>query len=275
MATATMTDETELPGSVKTELIPIGKIQRDERVNTRPVNEAWVRARIDIFDPLGLGVPLVSRRADGTCVVLNGQNRIALAKACGYTGGITCQILEGQTLFEEAKMFVMHNDDRKLTPVQKFLARITQEEPIALAIEAAVDRAGWEISPDPGPGVITAVSTLEQLWKRDRRHHPDDQPFVVANTLQSITLAWAHAPHASHEAIIKGIGYLYVRHGLIVDVQHMANRLAAYPGGAAKLLINSRGLKDFKGGAVAHSVAELVTDEYNKDRPPKRLPKYR
>jgi len=255
--------------------VPIDKIIRDERVNTRPVDTAWVQGHIPEFNPLGLGVPAVSHRADGTYVVLNGQNRVALALACNYGGEIVCEIYEGLSLSVEADLFLLHNDSRAVRPGHRFKAKLTKKDPAALAIEETAQRAGWTIGVAKGNGVLTAVSTMERLWRDGLRHWPEDRPFALEYTLQTITKAWQHDPAAPDAAIIGGIGHLYVKWGPGVSPDHMAAQLALYERGPANLLIQAKALTTIRGGGTAHSVAELVTKEYNKGGPPRRLKPYR
>ncbi len=274
-ATMTATDRAGLPEPAETCPIPMDQIGRDEGVNTRPVNAAWVRRQMGEFSPAVLGVLAVSHRPDGTYVVLDGQNRLALAKACGYGPDIKCSVYEGLDRKQEALLFEKLNDDRTLRPGYIFLARVTQENPVAMAILATAERAGWRIGVDSGLGVITAVTTLETIWSSGQNRWPDDPPFVLANTLQSITLAWQQAPKAQDRALISGIGALYVKRGLAIDVQTMATQLATF-GQPLDLLQKARGRQGYEGGSVAKSVSVLVTDGYNKGAPRgRKLPAFK
>jgi hypothetical protein len=278
MATATApatTNSTGLPAPDRVALVPIDKITRDQRVNTRDVDPNWVQARVKRFRPDALGIPAVSQRADGTFVVVDGQNRIALCQACDYGPGILCEIYTGLDLAQEAGLFVLLNSGRAVTPGHRFKARVTQGDPVACAILKTAELAGWKVDVVPGPGVITAVSTLERLWKDDERHHPDDPQFVLASTLQTIVQAWQHDLKAGDSAIIGGIGALFVRHGLAIDTDHMVQQLMDLEGGPQELLYKSSGLKRVRGGSVANSVAELVTDAYNQGRRSRKLPRWR
>ncbi len=275
-ATVAMTDTAPgMPEPAGTRFIPITEIGRDEDVNTRPVNTAWVQASIGTFHAPALGTPAISHRDDGTYIVLDGQNRIALAKACGYGPRIECKVYEGLSKAEEAKLFRLLNAGRNIKPGHRFKARITEQEPVAMAILEAATRAGWEIGLTPATGVITAVSTLDRIWAADIKRNRSGPPAALVNTLQTITKAWQHSPGTTHEAIIAGIGALYVKHGPAINVDEMAARLSTCERGPSGLLGKARGLADVKGGAVAHSVSDLVTDMYNKGRQNRRLPKFR
>jgi Family of unknown function (DUF6551) len=264
-----------LPVPRRTGLVPVPQITRDERVNTRPVDEAWVKRRVDSFRPEALGLPAVSLRADGTYVVLDGQNRVALCRAAGADWQpIECQIYEGLDLAQEAGLFVLLNDGRAPKAIHKFLARITEGEEIATQITQITEQASWRIAANGASDVIMAVVALEKLHKADLRRNKGQPPTVLAATLTTIAKAWGHVPSAQHEAIIGGIGALYLMHGPAIDQDSMVKQLAGCDGGPETLYRRARGLREARGGNVANCVAELVTDIYNKGKKARRLPKF-
>ena len=267
-----------LPVPRRTGFVPVAQITRDQRVNTRPVDDAWVARRVKDFHPEALGVPAVSLRGDGTFVVLDGQHRVALHRLAVPDSGLAmleCSIYEGLDLAQEAGLVVLLNDGRPLKAVNKFLARVTEQEPVACQIVAIAERCSFRIAANPGTGVIPAVATLERVHRADLKHSKGAPPEVLERTLSTIAEAWAHEPGATHEAVIGGVGALYLMHGPAVSKGDMVRRLAAYEGGPAELAVNARGLREYRGGNVANCVAELVTDVYNKGRQSRKLPQFR
>lgn len=264
-----------LPVPRRTGLVPVPQITRDERVNTRPVDEVWVKRRVDSFRPEALGLPAVSLRGDGTYVVLDGQNRVALCRAAGVDWQpIECQIYEGLDLAQEAGLFVLLNDGRAPKAIHKFLARITEGEKIAVQITEIAEQASWRIAANGASDVIMAVVALERLHRGDLRRNKGQPPTVLEATLTTIAKAWGHVTSAQHEAIIGGIGALYLVHGPAIDQDHMVKQLAGCDGGPETLYRRARGLREARGGNVANCVAELVTDIYNKGKKARRLPKF-
>lgn len=68
----------------KVEMVAPNAVITDSRVNTRPIDHAWVTKKLRAgFDPDRIGVPIVSVRDDGIMVWLDGQNRGALCKKAG------------------------------------------------------------------------------------------------------------------------------------------------------------------------------------------------
>jgi hypothetical protein len=268
-----------LPVPRRTGFVPVSQIGRDQRVNTRPVDEVWVRARVERFHPEALGLPAISQRSDGTFVVLDGQNRLALARLSGWADTdlamIECQIYEGLDLAQEAGLFVLLNDSRPPKAIHKFLARLTEGEPVASQIAAIAERCSWRIADSHGTNAIVAVSTLERIHRADLKRAKGAPPEALELTLSTIAEAWQHTPGATHEAIIGGIGTLYLIHGQAINKADMVRKLAAYEGGPAKLGGDARGLREYRGGAVYNSVAEIVTDTYNRGKKARKLPQFR
>jgi hypothetical protein len=268
-----------LPVPRRTGYIPVAQIVRDQRVNTRPVDDTWVRARVSKFRPEALGLPAVSLRADGSYVVLDGQNRVALARLSGWADNdlamIECQIYEGLDLAQEAGLFVLLNDSRAPKAIHKFLARITEGEPVACQIAEIAERCSWRIAANPGANAITAVSTLERIHRADLKRSKGATPEVLERALSTIAEAWQRTPGASHEAIIGGIGTFYLTYGQAIDKVDLVRKLAAYEGGPVKLGGDARGLREYRGGNVANCVTELVWGVYNKGRKTRKLPPFR
>src|ERR1700685_1634639 len=173
-----------IPSPMRTELITLADIKRDERVNTRPVDLVWVAKKAADFHPEGLGKLIVSRRADGTIIVIDGQNRAALCRKAGWKGWggdsrIECEVHVGLTLIEEAGLFSILAGHRSFTAISKFLAKQTQQDPFTLEIIEIVERNGYQIASTPGGDTITAVSTLEKIHRNDKRRHPHDKPTIL------------------------------------------------------------------------------------------------
>jgi hypothetical protein len=272
-----------LPVPNRTELVPLALIGRDTRVNTRELKEEWLAKRDGKFSPAGLGVLAVSHRADGTYVVLDGQHRRELACRAGYGGDsamVMCSVYEGLDLIREAGLVVLLNDGRPLKAINIFLARCTEEDPVATAIREIAERCSWRIGPESKPGVLVAVATLERIHVTDMKassRRKTGLPVVLEETLSTIALAWGHDGAAVNQSIIGGVAACYLKYGPAIRKDDFAARLRDLPGGPENLYHRARGLREARGGTVAACVAELATDEYNKGRRSEKtiLPRFR
>lgn len=260
-----------IPAPMRTESLAIGDIQRDLRVNTRDIDPVWVSRKAEDFHPEGLGKPIVSRRGDGTIVVIDGQNRIALCRKVNWKGWggdsrIECEVHEGLTLIEEAGLFSLLAGHRSFTAISKFLARKTQEDPFALEIIEIVERNDFIIDSAPGGGVITAVSTLEKIHRKDKQRHPYDPPAVLNATLATIVHAWKHTPGGTDQSVIDGIGMIYLSSSDLIDEQLLRRVLEEYPGGPKKLKSEGASARNTIGGTVGKGVAFLVAQAYDEQQ---------
>ena len=260
------------------EWLTVSEITADRRVNTRPVDTAWVDKKIkEGFDPSRIGVPIVSRRKDGTQVWLDGQNRSELMRRAGWGDQkIQCRVFTGLTVAEEADLFLGHNDNRQVKVVYKFLARVTSGDEDAVAINAIVQSFGWKIHDQIGGKSITAVKSLERIFHGDR--HTDDTMApgrALQRTLRVVTEAWGYKSEAVNGDVLLGIGSIFNRFGDVVDLKILVKKLAEFPAGPSGLLGKARGLRQYQGGTVAHCVAETVVNAYNARRRNGGLPDWR
>jgi hypothetical protein len=99
------------PANITKITIPASDIIYDKRI-CRGLNEAWIARALSAYDPAHLGIICVSRRTDGTVVILDGLQRCELKKrAEGDAALITCLAWSGLTLQEEAQLFIYLNSD--------------------------------------------------------------------------------------------------------------------------------------------------------------------
>jgi hypothetical protein len=253
-----------------TRLIRVGDLSTDPRVNTRPVDEKWVNARMDRFNADAMGALVVSRRADGTTVILDGQHRAALAKDVrGEDFPVLCVVHEGLSLATEAALFRGLNSARKVTPMQKFLARLTEGEPVAKGILAIAQEHGWEVDGRQANRRIQAVSALFKIYGDGEGRD------TLSNVLGVVTAAWGHQPDAVNVYVLNGLGLFLDRHH-DVALDDLATRLASFPGGPRGLVGDARGRRFQHRGSTSVSVAAALVDLYNqRRRGTNRLPSWR
>lgn len=92
-----------------------------DRTYQRPLKNTYKRIAAQ-FDPLLVGVITLSRRADGTIWILDGQHRVAAAKEKNIET-LDALIYEGLTIEQEAYIFSMQNHNRiKVNPFDLYNA---------------------------------------------------------------------------------------------------------------------------------------------------------
>ncbi|MEV6817795.1 DUF6551 family protein [Nocardiopsis dassonvillei] len=269
-----MTDRIEdlLKPGAPTINIPVGDLRTDPRVNTRPLDERWIAARLETFSADAMGALVVSLRPDDVFILLDGQHRAALAqRAKGEDFEAVCVVHEGLSVSQEAALFRALNSARKVTPMQLFHARLTEGEPVANGILATVRAHGWEVDSNQGPGKINAVSALFRIYGDGNAEGRQ----VLDAVLSVVTAAWGHNPEAVNITILNGLGAFLRRHR-DVPLDDLVMRLAAFPGGARGLLGDARGRRLRHKGSTSQGVAAALVDLYNqRRRGSNRLPEWR
>lgn len=255
------------------EWVTVSTVTTDHRVNTRPVDPTWVARKLrEGFDYTQIGVPIVSSRPDGSKVWLDGQNRAELIRQAGWEDQkIQCRVFYGLTIAEEAHAFLVHNDNRQIKPVYKFLARVTAGDPDAVAINNIVQSAGWRVRDSTAQQGIPSAKSLEKIYLAT----PQQPGRALFPTLRVVGEAWGYKPEAVNGCLLEGIGMVFARFGDAIQLPGMVKKLSEYPGGPGGLLGKARGLREFQGGILAHSVAEIVVKSYNTRRRAGALPDWK
>lgn len=250
--------------------LSVAQIGTDQRVNTRPVDSAWVDRKVEEgFDPDRLGVPTVSKRKDGTYIWLDGQNRGELLRRAGWPSQkIQVRVFENLSVAEEARLFLGLNDNRRVMPIYKFLAQVTAGDHDATAINAITQAAGWRISDNYTNKGLSAVRALETVYHAT----PKEPGRALVATLKVITEAWGYKPEAVNGMVIHGIGLVMVRFGDQLDTPALIKKLSEFPGGPSGLIGKARGRRQVLGGTVANCLAQTVTTAYNERRRAGALP---
>lgn len=148
------------------EILFASELQRHERA--RPLRRYWVNRLIREWQDDEDGVLIVSRRADGTNVVLAGNHRWQAQVSQGNYGyPFSCKVLHGLSRADEARIYLAE-DARRLrhTAGDDFPARVEEGDPIAVQVKDVLDTLGLQVAPYGGAGFqrnrIRAVSGLLQ-----------------------------------------------------------------------------------------------------------------
>jgi len=124
-----------------------------------------------------LCLPLVvSRRADGSLYVIDGQHRLAAARIRGDIVQLPAVVGSYASTADEAANFVHLNQQRRpLGKLDLFKAAVASGDTEATEIVAALDAAGLSVAPHMNPiswapGALANIGGIQASW---RRHGPD------------------------------------------------------------------------------------------------------
>lgn len=254
------------------EPVPASQLTIDPAVQ-RPLDPRRVAKIAAAWNDAAAGVLTVSRRADGSHVVLDGQTRLAAYRAVcteGTCQPLNCQVYTGLTLPEEAAMFLEHNDRKAVSPRDRFRLSLVANEPWATDIAKIAAASGWYVE---GTEDLTdrttaqhrfqAVAAVEKVYRMD-------QGLALERYFDTVSRAWEGEKDAVCVETLYGLGRLYARHGGDLDV----------PGFIAKL--RKRGVHRFVSGVgearrgvlgstVAQAAYQYTLDLYNLGRKTRRI----
>jgi hypothetical protein len=249
--------------------VPLNQLIVDRRVQrssgVKQMRAAKIAAEMNLD---ALGVLAVSHRESGEYAIIDGAHRAEALRILGFTSDeVLCEVYEGLSLPEEAAMFRLRNNSEKVNYLDRFLVRVVEGEPIALALADLVGKHGWKIDHNSNTGLFAAVQRLERIYLME--------PLAADKALATLTRAWGHEHNAADGRLVEGLGLFFHRYGAAVDVEELVDRLSKFPGGPGKLIGAARGLRDLIGSTVPRAVAELVTEMYNARRKTRGLPSWR
>lgn len=224
------------------------------------------------FNEAALGVVVVSRRDPVTQIILDGWHRHQTVKEVTENGGkMLAHVFEGLTRAQEAQLFLDLNAGNQPSLLEKFKARLIAEDPVAVGIDEITRSYTWTVGPNHGD--ISCIGALERIYLRSEA--AEYEPNLLQVALLVVTRAWGREYGGVQAPILEGIASLYAVHTSILDLDRLVTKLQAYPGGPVGLQSDARTLASVRRGKLSMSVAELVTDEYNKGKTSKALPPWR
>lgn len=224
----------------------------------RPVSTTAVRIIVENFDPDAFGTLVVSRRADGMCVLLDGQQRQNALLRMGWGDQqVPCIVHVGMDASDEAAVFTKMNVDRSRPhPVHIFEARVVAGETEALAVAAVLDTCGVKVSAGGTGGMpmtVTAIAAVETTYR------VGGAPLLTW-VLRAATEAWMGENGAFSAGLIVGLALFHRTYGstsravLTKKLRRLSPR---------EIDSRARQLKALEGGAQASMVARILVGAYN------------
>lgn len=254
------------------ESIPVQDLHVDPEVQ-RTIDRNWVTARVPKFRVDGLGTLVVSRRENGFHHIVDGQHRHALCLAVEYDETLSCQVYTGLTRAEEASMFRLLNDRRKVQPIDLFRVRVIEGDPVATRLKGILEQHGWTVQASKSVGSFGAVGALERIYRGWGQIEATNLG-VCQSVISAITEAWGHNPHGVRAEIVTGLGMLLIRHGGRVDITKLVTEMAGTAGGPLVLCGRAKALREMSGGRIGDAMAANLVNMINKGRRKNRLPSW-
>lgn len=244
------------------------RVQRHEGVDHRRVAEIAEK-----FNPLALGTITVSRRKDGSMVIIDGMHRTTGAKQAAYSKPVNADIIDGLTLAQEAELFLLLNATKTPSALSKFLVRAVRGEVDAVRMKDIIESHGWTVRPVAAPGYLTAVTAVERVYRNgggtvSEGAHPE----LLDRTLEILTAAWEHDQKAVDGHLLLGVAQLIGRFGAGVDTKKLVAEMQATRPGV--VIGKAKALRDIQGGTVPAAVAKILAGLHNHKRRTNTLPEW-
>ena len=173
---------------------PAGKAQR-------PFREAKGNRIAAEFDINSFGLPVVCQ-VKGTNWVVDGQHRVYAIQKCGYakaTDSIECQVYQGLTMTEMARMFLGRNQSTPVTAFERFKVAVTAGYPTERAITEIVESLGLKVGYPGTEGNVYSVGALRRVYDRYGAN-------TLERGLQVLRDAYNSNPAGLGRALIDGVG---------------------------------------------------------------------
>lgn len=246
-----------------TEMVPFRAMTVD-RSYQRELSSGKVKKIEDAFDEKGLGALHLSLREE-KYPIIDGQHRWAAAMNKGLGDmKVHCIVYRGLTRAEEAELFLILNDSKTMSAIDRYKAAVVAEDETALAIEKVLAHYGLRIAGSGAEGTVRCISKVEQVYKAG--------PAALERLFLILTEAWGTRPSAFEQVVVDGVGKVVTRYNGELDEASLVKKLATYRGGPAALAGDARGYADFRPIGVGRACAELIVDTYNKGKRSGALP---
>jgi hypothetical protein len=247
--------------------IPAGELSVLAANAQRSIDYNWVAKHVPQFNEAYLGVAAVSLRPDGRFHVIDGQHRVELTKqVMGPNYEMDCEVFEGLSLKQEARIFLDRNDRKPIPTYPQFVANITAGDEVALGVVDILKGLGLTHSAQKRAGSVCAVAALQRVYRLTNTKGEPTGKLALSRALHVLQRAFGDGAASFESHLIEGLGLFYVRYGSQIETDRLVVKLSTYKGGAPGLLGTARSVREQKSKSVARCVASVVTDLYNKGR---------
>lgn len=243
-------------------LVPVAELNIDHTRYQRDLNQASVDKLAKHWDDDKLLPLLVNRRADGSYWVFDGQHRRAAAMKINRPQ-LPCLVWRNLTVEREAELFAFFNSraaGRQVAIIDQFRARITAQDPDALAVVRAITRAGLNL--DTGKprkqDAVHAIAACEQVYRKIG----EDGLF---RALDLLNRAWPGTNDRLTQNFITGVGGFLHKYGARIDsrdIDRFVQRLARVP--INEITVKARDRSRLQGEYLGEAMITVLALQYDK-----------
>lgn len=238
----------------KFERIRAGELSIDPKVQ-RKLTPGRSRKIAREFDPIKLGVFLVSRRSDGSLIVIDGQHRLAAINELAMSDlPVNCEVYEKLAIHEEASLFTGRNDSQKPSPFDRFDKGLIARDPQCVRINSTLANHQFKVTAGKTTNGVCAVNALIAL-----DNYGGD---ILDRTIRIVRAAWPMDADAVEGNILRAVGLVLSKYPDAVDDNRMKERLQKTIGTPAYLLSQVKRRSNV-GRSKAQIMGEEIIAAYN------------
>lgn len=233
------------------EQIPIKNLVSNQEYQ-RNLSQHHVMEAAQHFNLNQINPVKVSRR-NGVNYVFNGQHTIEIVALVSGSRDtpVWCMIYDDLDYQKEADIFANQMKYvRPLKPYEVFIANLEAGNPEQLMIRDLVESYSLAIGPSRNYGVVCAVSSLENIFRKHGYH-------VLDRTLRLCVGAWEGEMDSLSANILNGIARLVAAYGDTLRDETFIEKV-----GALSVKNLSRSAKDRRPGSIGYAEAMLLA--YNR-----------
>jgi len=205
---------------------------------------------------------VVSERADGSLIWLDGQHRGAAAEMAGLGHEpVRMTVLTGLSRREEADWVLLFQEDRKGTPPgEAHRLGVMAKRPADLTLDAVCRKYGVTAVGYSGEGNLAAVGTARKIADKENGEELLDQSF------ECLIGAFGNKSDSFEAPLLSGMAYFWSHNNGNVDKAALTKKLTKRWGNPAALFARAKTMQEGTGRPVYREVASVIVGTYNKGR---------
>lgn len=214
---------------------------------------------------------LVGKRSDGSYWVVDGSQRLELARRSGWTS-IPCQVFDSTGFEMEAKIFALQDDRSSLDGAERFHAQVMAKDPRALEILGICTSMGFQLNYQKSTLGGLRAANLCCLGTVIRVYEMGFLP----DSLKLMIDGWQSSKDSVRNEMLMGVA-LFLRTYSQVSKESLIKKMSTARFSAASIYATSVGLTPVFGGtgsAKYEAVVQALVEMHNYRNKKNTLPHY-
>lgn len=234
----------------------------------RPHDASRCSALAKKWNDVAAGICYVSRRTDGTTIILDGQTRFGALRLLGL-GGVAREtiVYRGLSKPQEAEIFRILNNTKRPDMLTLFNIACVEEDAESLAIRAMIRKYGYKTTRG-GPNALVAIKTVVEAYRRDQ--------LSIDKALWFIHTTWGTVKDGVNGTVVGGLSLLIFRYGIdAIDFGQFRDRLLkAGQADPTSLIGRAKTNANIRSCGLHDALADILVGIYNKGSGGKKLPEW-